>query len=66
MCIHTYDINDDGVPELVTGWASGKVDIRSIEDGKILYKDIFGSAIAEIVQVNILFKCANMLYFLID
>ena len=52
MCIHAYDINDDGVPELVTGWASGRVDIRSIEDGSILYKDTFGSAIAGIVQVG--------------
>ena len=53
MCIHAFDINDDGVPELVTGWASGRVDIRSIETGNILHKDTFGNAIAGIVQVSI-------------
>ena len=51
MCMHAFDMNEDGVPELVTGWSSGKVDIRSIQTGNVMYKDSFSSHIAGIVQV---------------
>lgn len=51
MCISSFDFNNDGVPELVTGWSSGKVDIKNQETGEILYKTMFGSHIAGIVKV---------------
>ena len=25
VAIHSYDLNGDGVPELITGWTNGKV-----------------------------------------
>ena len=53
MCMHSFDMNEDGVPELVTGWSSGKIDIRSIQTGNIIYKDTFSSHIAGIVQVGV-------------
>lgn len=52
MCQHSFDLNNDGVPELITGWSSGKVDVRSLETGNIIYKDTFSSHIAGIVQVT--------------
>lgn len=44
----SWDINGDGVPELVTGWTSGKLDARSIETGEVVFKDSFADAIAAI------------------
>lgn len=52
MCVHAFDINEDGVPELVTGWSSGRMDIRSIQTGNIIHKDTFSSHIAGIVQAD--------------
>ena len=51
MCLHSFDLNNDGVPELITGWSSGKVDVRSMETGNVIFKDTFSSRIAGIVQV---------------
>nr|XP_028595342.1 Bardet-Biedl syndrome 2 protein [Podarcis muralis] len=50
MSIHAYDINSDGVCELITGWSSGKVDARSDRTGEVIFKDNFASSIAGIVQ----------------
>jgi Bardet-Biedl syndrome 2 protein len=44
-----FDINNDGVPELVTGWSSGKVDARNVETGEVIFKDTFSSSIAGII-----------------
>lgn len=53
MCLHSFDMNGDGVPELITGWSSGKVDVRSIQTGNIIYKDSFSAHIAGISQVGV-------------
>lgn len=52
--VTNYDMNGDGVDELVTGWTSGKVDIRSLDTGQILYKDVFSSPVAGITKVTLL------------
>ena len=52
MCLHSFDLNNDGVPELITGWSSGKVDVRSMETGNVIFKDTFSSHVAGIVQVQ--------------
>lgn len=49
IAIVSFDINDDGVPELVTGWSSGKVDARNVETGEVVFKDNFSASIAAIL-----------------
>ena len=48
-CICSYDLNHDGVPELITGWTNGKIDARSDRTGEVIYKDSFSNAVAGIV-----------------
>ncbi|XP_028626181.1 Bardet-Biedl syndrome 2 protein [Grammomys surdaster] len=50
MSIHAFDINSDGVCELITGWSNGKVDARSDRTGEVIFKDNFSSAIAGVVE----------------
>ncbi|XP_062997425.1 Bardet-Biedl syndrome 2 protein isoform X2 [Elgaria multicarinata webbii] len=50
MSIHAFDINSDGVCELITGWSSGKIDARSDRTGEVIFKDNFASSVAGIVQ----------------
>ena len=35
MSIFSYDLNGDGVQELITGWSSGKLDARSGHNGEV-------------------------------
>lgn len=50
MSIHAFDINSDGVCELITGWSNGKVDARSDRTGEVIFKDNFSSAVAGVVE----------------
>ncbi|XP_012860650.1 Bardet-Biedl syndrome 2 protein [Echinops telfairi] len=50
VSIHAFDLNSDGVPELITGWSNGKVDARSDRTGEVIFKDNFSSAVAGVVQ----------------
>ncbi|XP_010363741.1 Bardet-Biedl syndrome 2 protein isoform X2 [Rhinopithecus roxellana] len=50
MSIHAFDLNSDGVNELITGWSNGKVDARSDRSGDVIFKDSFSSAIASVVE----------------
>ena len=52
ICLHSFNVDEDGVPELVTGWANGKMDVRHSTTGEVVYKDSFGSHVAGIVQVS--------------
>ncbi|XP_046290533.1 Bardet-Biedl syndrome 2 protein isoform X2 [Marmota monax] len=52
MSIHAFDLNSDGVCELITGWSNGKVDARSDRTGEVIFKDNFSSAIAGVVEAD--------------
>ena len=54
--VTSYDYNDDGVNELVTGWSSGKVDIKHPDTGQVLYRDTFSSHVAGIVKVCLIHR----------
>ena len=51
MSIHGFDLDGDGVPELITGWSNGKIDARSDRTGEVIFKDNFNNSVAGIVQV---------------
>eukprot|EP00794_Sanderia_malayensis_P016830 gene16830-18528_t len=52
VTIYSFDLDGDGVPELVTGWSNGKVDARSDRTGEVMFKDNLGAAIAGIVDAD--------------
>ncbi|CAF0786537.1 unnamed protein product [Adineta ricciae] len=66
VVLQAYDVDGDGVDELVTGWSSGKVDIRSDRNGDVIFKDSLNSSVAGIVKAdyrvpgeNLLICCSN-------
>ncbi|CAL8292923.1 unnamed protein product [Boreogadus saida] len=50
MSIHAFDLNGDGVVELITGWSNGKIDARSDRTGDVIFKDNFSSSVAGVVE----------------
>ncbi|RWS27369.1 Bardet-Biedl syndrome 2 protein-like isoform X2 [Leptotrombidium deliense] len=52
VSIFSFDVNGDGIPELVTGWSSGKLDARTIENGEVIFKDNLNHSIALITTAD--------------
>lgn len=38
VAIYSYDLDGDGVPELITGWSNGKIDARNDRSGEVMFK----------------------------
>jgi hypothetical protein len=48
-----FDLDADGVPELISGWTNGKVEVRKDSDGSLVYSDKFKAPIAHIVKAGL-------------
>ena len=49
-----FDLDGDGVPEIVTGWSGGKIEVRDPTSGAIVYKDTFGDAVSAVLGAEYL------------
>lgn len=48
----SYDLDGDGVLEVISGWSNGNISARSDLDGEIVFKDTLGSPIAALVVAD--------------
>ncbi len=51
-CITSYDIDGDGVPELVSGWTSGKLEARREANAELVYRDHFSAPLSALTKVR--------------
>jgi len=51
-CIDCFDLDNDGIPELIAGWENGKVEVRNEKSGEVLCKDYFQAPIAELLHAD--------------
>lgn len=52
MCLSAFDLDADGVPELISGWSNGKIEVRNDQNGEVIYRDHFSSPVSAIVQAD--------------
>jgi len=49
MAINQFDLDADGVPELIGGWSNGKVEVRMDRTGEVVYRDHFASPVSSLL-----------------
>jgi len=50
--ITAFDLDNDGVKELVAGWSNGRMEVRNDQNGELIYKDRFPTAVAEVLVAD--------------
>ena len=45
-----FDLDGDGCPEVISGWANGKLEVRSDSTAEVVFKDNMGASISAILQ----------------
>mmetsp|Transcript_15490 Transcript_15490/g.48734 ORF Transcript_15490/g.48734 Transcript_15490/m.48734 type:complete len:728 (+) Transcript_15490:185-2368(+) len=51
-CIEGFDLDGDGVPELISGWSNGKLEVRAERTGEVVFRDNFTQALSAIVKAD--------------
>ncbi|KAL1454875.1 hypothetical protein WDU94_009006 [Cyamophila willieti] len=49
QCLINYDLNADGLEEIITGWANGKLDARQVSTGEVIFRDVLPSSVVGLV-----------------
>uniref|UniRef100_A0A7S3GBK3 Bardet-Biedl syndrome 2 protein homolog n=1 Tax=Palpitomonas bilix TaxID=652834 RepID=A0A7S3GBK3_9EUKA len=47
-----FDLDGDGEPELISGWSSGRFEVRSDRSGEVIYKQKFPEPLAHLVAAD--------------
>lgn len=51
-CIQCFDLDNDGIPELIAGWENGKVEVRNEKTGEVQCKEYFQCPISALVHAD--------------
>ena len=45
-----FDLDGDGHPEVISGWANGKIEVRSDRSAEVIFKDTLSAPVSAILQ----------------
>jgi hypothetical protein len=51
-CIAGFDLDADGVNELVSGWTNGKLEVRGDRQGEVIFRDNLADSVSAVLQAD--------------